>query len=398
MKTILDLADKYLPQLVDIRHQIHQHPELGFKEFKTTELIKSILYDAGIEIVPWGGETGVVGLLRGKKAGKVAALRGDIDALPIQEENQVSYRSQVPGVMHACGHDIHTASLLGAALILNELREEIAGTVKFIFQPAEEINTGAKEMVAKGVLNNPDVDVIFGLHVNPNITTGQIGIKEGPLFASVDTTFLTIKGKGSHGAMPHKSRDPIMAAAAIVMTLQTIVSRQVDPLDSAVISFGTISGGNANNVIPEKVDLSGTVRTFNPSLREEMPEKMRSLIVNVAAAMNTEADFIYRKDLPVGYNPADLTRWSHSSLKKIVGADGLVVPGLTMGGEDFAVYQESIPGLFLSLGVKNPHKDVTHLLHNPSFDADDESLLYGTGVLAQLAFDYLNMTAGEKEG
>lgn len=395
MKTIAQAALDRLPEIIALRRQIHRNPELSFKEYETTRLITDTLTQAGIEVLPWGAETGVVGLLRGNKPGPVAALRADIDALPVQEENDVPYRSQVPGVMHACGHDVHTASLLGAALILADYREEFPGSVKFLFQPAEEINDGAKLMVEKGVLKNPDVEVIFGLHNSPDIPAGKIGLKEGPLMAAVDTTFLTVKGVGCHGAIPHKSRDPITAAAAIIQALQTVVSRQVDPLDSAVVSFGTIHGGEANNVIPEKVELTGTVRTFNPVLREEMPGRMGTVIENTARAMNTEGHFVYRKDLPAVINPAPLTRWCRESLQKLLDVENLVIPIPSMGGEDFAIFQEQVPGVFLWLGVGNVEKGIVKPWHNPQFDADESALRYGAGALAQLAYDYL--TIGRKD-
>lgn len=392
MSSIGSRAKDLLPDIVQIRRKLHRHPELSFQEYETTRFIWEILTQAGIEVVEWGGETGVVGILRGTQPHPVVALRADIDALPIREENETEYSSQTPGVMHACGHDVHTACLLGAALILAEHRSNLAGTVKFIFQPAEEINAGAKSMVEKGVLSSPDVDVIFGLHNNPNLTVGQIGLKEGPLMAAVDTTFLTVKGEGGHGAIPHKTRDPILAAAAILQGLQSIISRQVDPLDSGVISFGTIHGGDAHNVIPMKVELTGTVRTFNPDLRHQMPEKMGSLIKNMAAAMNTEAEFTYRKELPAVINPAPLAAWCRTSLEQIVNLPDIVQAIPVMGGEDFAIYQEKIPGVFLWLGVGNPAQGIVHQWHNPKFDADEEALQYGAGALAQLAYDY--MTSG----
>ncbi|WP_188398557.1 M20 family metallopeptidase [Sporomusa sp. GT1] len=388
MKTIIDRATELSQRIIDIRRELHRYPEISFKEYRTTEFITKLLVQAGIEIVPWGGDTGVVGLLKGTKPGPVVALRADIDALPVEEENECSYRSLHPGVMHACGHDSHTASLLGAALILAELRESLAGTVKFIFQPAEEINAGAKAMIEQGVLSNPAVDVIFGLHNTPSIPAGQVGCKEGPLMAAVDTTFLTIKGIGGHGAIPHKTRDPIMAAAAVIQGLQTIVSRQVDPLSSAVISFGTIQGGHANNVIPEKVELTGTVRTFDPALRAEMPDKMCKVINGIAQAMDTEADFVYRKDLPAVFNPPELTKWCREVLEQVFG-DGVIVPTPGMGGEDFAIFQEKVPGVFLWLGVGNTAKGIVHQWHNPRFDIDEEALKYGAAALAQLAHTYL---------
>lgn len=388
MPTIAERAAALAPDIIALRRRLHSNPEVSFKEYKTTALITEVLTKLGIEIVPWGGETGVVGLLRGAKPGPVVGLRADIDALPIQEENDCEYRSQVEGVMHACGHDTHTACLLGAAMLLAERRDSLAGTVKFIFQPAEEINSGAKLMIEKGVMVNPSLDVIFGLHNSPNIPAGQVGLKPGPLMAAVDTTFLTVKGVGGHGAIPHRSRDPILAAAAIVQGLQTVVSRQVDPLDAAVISFGTIHGGHANNVIPDRVELTGTVRTFSPALRAEMPDRMRGVIAGVAAAMQTEAEFTYRNDLPAVVNPPELAEWCRGPLAKVFGAAGLVAPAPSMGGEDFACFQELVPGVFLWLGVGNAAKGIVHQWHNPRFDADEDSLRYGAAALAQLAFDY----------
>lgn len=385
MKTIIERATELQQELVGIREELHKEPELSFKEYRTTEYSKQFLGNLGVEIVDWGGETGVVGLLRGAISGPVVALRADIDALPVQEENNCEYRSQNQGVMHACGHDIHTTGLLGAAMMLAERRNELAGTVKFLFQPVEEINAGAKYMLEKGVLENPSVSMIFGLHNSPNISSGQVCLKAGGLMAAVDTTFMTIKGVGGHGAIPHRSCDSITATSAIIQGLQTIVSRQVDPLEAAVISFGAIHGGHANNVIPEIVELTGTVRTFNPELQAQMPERMRNVIDHIAAAMKTEADFVYRKDL----NPPELAAWGRVPLKKVFGSKGLVHADLSMGGEDFACFQETVPGVFLFLGVGNVEKGIVNQWHNPRFDADEDCLRYGAAALAQLAFDYL---------
>ncbi|HWR08032.1 M20 family metallopeptidase [Sporomusa sp.] len=389
MKTILEQATELSEQLIDIRRDLHRNPELSFKEYRTTEYITQILLLAGIEVVPWGGETGVVGLLKGDQPGPVVALRADIDGLPVTEENNCLYQSLQPGVMHACGHDAHTACLLGAALILAGRRASLAGTVKFIFQPAEEINAGAKLMLEQGVLTNPAVDVIFGLHNTPTLPVGQIGCKEGPLMAAVDTTFLTIKGTGGHGAIPHSTRDPITAVAAVIQGLQTIVSRQVDPLAAAVISFGTINGGHAHNVIPDKVELTGTVRTFDAVLRREMPGRMQGLISGIAQAMGTQAEFVYRQDLPAVFNPPGLAAWCRQRLEQVVGTTGVVTPVPSMGGEDFALFQEQIPGVFLWLGVGNPAKGIVHQWHNPCFDIDEDALKFGAAALAQLAYDYL---------
>ena len=389
MKTMIEQATEFQQDLVDIRRKLHKDPELSFKEYRTTAYIKQILGSLGIEIVDWGGETGVVGLLKGAMPGPVVALRADIDALPVQEENDCAYCSQNQGMMHACGHDVHTTGLLGAAMLLAKRRAELAGTVKFLFQPAEEINAGAKFMLEKGVLENPSVSVIFGLHNSPNISSGQVFLKPGGLMAAVDTTFLTIKGVGGHGAIPHRSCDPITAVAAVIQGLQTIVSRQVDPLEAAVISFGTIHGGHANNVIPETVELTGTVRTFNPELQAQMPERMRTVIEHIAAAMKTTAEFVYRKDLPAVVNPPELAEWCRVPLEKVFGSQGLVSTAPSMGGEDFACFQEKVPGVFLFLGVGNVARGIVNQWHNPRFDADEDCLRYGAAALAQLAFDYL---------
>lgn len=389
MKTFIERATEIQQDIIGFRRKLHKDPELSFKEYRTTEMIRQILVQCGVEVVEWGGETGVVGLLKGALPGPVIALRADIDALPVQEENDCVYRSQNSGVMHACGHDIHTAGLLGAAILLAERRDSLSGTVKFIFQPAEEINAGAKLMLEKGVLDNPAVSVIFGLHNMPGIPCGQVCLKAGGLMAAVDTTFLTINGVGGHGAIPHRTHDPITATAAIIQGLQTVVSRQVDPLDSVVISFGTIHGGDANNVIPEKVELTGTVRTFNPLLQAQMPERMRSVIDGIAAAMQTEAKFIYRKDLPVVFNPPELTEWCRGPLEKVFGPEGVINFPPCMGGEDFACFQEKVPGVFLFLGVGNEAKGIVNQWHNPHFDADENSLKYGAAALAQLAYSYM---------
>ena len=395
MKPFIDQATEIHKDIIDMRRKLHSNPELSFKEYQTTQYIKQILDRLDIEIVDWGGETRVVGLLKGKAPGPVVALRADIDALPVLEENDCEYRSQNSGIMHACGHDVHTACLLGAAMLLAECRDRIKGTIQFIFQPAEEINAGAKFMLSKGIFDNPAPAVIFGLHNSPNIPSGQVCLKVGGLMAAVDTTFLTIKGIGGHGGIPQRTRDPIMAAAAVIQGLQTIVSRQADPLDPVVISFGTIHGGVANNVIPEKVELTGTVRTFCPEVRAQMPDRMRSVIDNICVAMRTEAEFVYRNDLPAVVNPPDLVARCRPSLEKVFGSQGVVDAAPSMGGEDFACFQEKVPGVFLFLGVGNKAKGIVNQWHNPRFNADEDSLRFGAAALAQMAFDYLEQHSND---
>ena len=389
MEPLILQAKAMHDSLIEIRRAIHRCPEIGFQEHRTSQFIRTTLQSYGIDILPLKQETGVVGIIEGKQPGRVVALRADIDALPVQEENDVSYQSQNPGVMHACGHDAHIACLLGAARLLMQRRSELKGTVKLLFQPGEELFGGAQSLIDQGVFTAPNVDVIFGLHTKPDIPAGKIAFKSGPLMAAVDVIRITIQGKGGHGAMPHTTRDPIVAAAAIIQGVQTIVSRQVNPLDAVVISFGSIHGGEANNVIPEKVEIWGTVRTFCPQLRSGMPERLRSMVTHIAAAMNTEVDLMYRHDLPAVINPENLQNFCRQSLEKVVGAEGLVAASPCMGGEDFAIYQQQTPGVYFWLGTGSQSIGMDLQWHHPKFDIDEGALPYGAAALSQLTLDYL---------
>jgi amidohydrolase len=385
----LGQAQLLLPSLITMRRQLHQYPELSWQETKTTEYIAAELRRMGLEVTTWEGETGVLGVLHGGQLGSVVALRSDIDALPIEEQNDLSYRSQHKGVMHACGHDAHITCLLGAASILAKLKQVIKGTVKFIFQPAEESGGGASLMIGRGVLTNPQVKAIFALHSQPALPVGTLGLHEGLVMAFNDPLFITVKGKGGHGAMPHQTRDPIIATASIIQALQTIISRQIDPLASAVISFGTIGGGLASNVIPEKVELSGTVRTTDSSLRKELRHKITSLTTAIAAAMGTEAQVRFEKGYPAVNNPTDLVLFCQRSLSELFNSRNIVKTPPVMVTEDFAEYQEQLPGVLLWLGVGNLAEKITRQLHNPCFDINEKALMYGAAILSQLAYDYL---------
>ena len=387
MKIMEVLMEKYKDRLTEIRRDFHMYPELSFKEFRTTEKIKAILRDLDIDILDLGMETGVVGLIKGAENGPTIALRGDIDALPIQEENEVPYKSKIEGVMHACGHDIHITCLLGAAMILAELRHQLKGNVKLIFQPAEEINKGAKLLVEKGVMENPTVDAIFGLHNHPDIPAGKVGLKLGGLMAAVDTIRIEVNGVGGHGAIPNKTIDPILAASAIVMGLQSIVSRNVNPLEAAVVSIGTMNAGIANNVIPEKVVMTGTVRSFKKEIQEKLPELLRRNIENIAAAYGASAKLDYVFDLPAVFNEKEMYDLGKVVVSDICGESGMVDPTPSMGGEDFSIYMEKAPGYFYWLGVGNLEKNATRQWHNPKFDGDDKALIIGSAVLAQSAID-----------
>lgn len=398
MLQLNNLKKLYSDELIEFRRDLHMHPELSFKEFRTTEKIKEKLISLGIEIIDIGLETGVVGLLRGKEDGPTIALRGDIDALPIQELTDVPYKSKTDGVMHACGHDIHTTSVIGAAIILAGIKEELEGNVMFVFQPAEEINKGAKLMVEKGLFTDVKADLIFGLHNNPEIPWGKIAVKKGGLMAAVDTIRIKVKGKGGHGAIPNATRDPIIAASAMLMNLQMIVSRNISPLDSAVISIGTFHSGTANNVIPELVEISGTVRSFNPKVREMLSKRIKDVLDSTAQAYMVEVELEYIFDLPAVFNDDELTKLAYDAAKEIVGEEGIVDPIPSMGGEDFSIFTEKIPGFFFWLGVENKEKDMNYVWHNPRFDGDDRAIINASSVMSNMVLKGIAYLKENKNG
>lgn len=387
MANIREVSKKYEAQVLEFFKDLHMHPELSFKEFRTTQKIKDLLTSLGIEIIDMGIETGVVGLLKGKYDGPTVALRGDIDALPILEETDVEYKSTVDGVMHACGHDTHTTALAGAALILSEIRDELHGNVKFIFQLAEEKNAGAKMLVEAGVMD--DVDVIFGLHNHPDVPAGKMGVKLGGLMAAVDTIWIDVYGKGGHGGIPQKTIDPIVATSGVIQGIQTIVSRNISPIDSAVVSIGTIEGGTANNVICEHVHMSGTVRTFSKETREKMPQILSQKVEDIAKGYGATGKVTYRFDLPAVINEKELYDLACESVRDVYGDEGIVDPIPTTGGEDFSIFTEKKPGFFYWLGSGNPEKGCVNQWHSPKFKADTDCLIVGANVLAQTAVNYM---------
>jgi len=393
-----NLKKLYSDELIEFRRDLHMHPELSFKEFRTTEKIKEKLIALGIEIIDIGLETGVVGLLRGKADGPTIALRGDIDALPIQELSNIPYKSKTDGIMHACGHDIHTTSVLGAAVILSGIKQELKGNVIFVFQPAEEINKGAKLMVEKGLFTDVKADLVFGLHNNPEIPWGKIAIKKGGLMAAVDTIRIKVKGKGGHGAIPNATKDPIIAASAMLMNLQTIVSRNVSPLDSAVISIGTFHSGTANNVISELVEISGTVRSFNPEVRKMLADRIKDVLESTAKAYMVDVELEYIFDLPAVFNGDELTKLAYDAAKEIVGEEGIVDPTPSMGGEDFAIFMEKVPGFFFWLGVGNKEKDMSYVWHNPRFDGDDRAIINASAVMSNMVLKGISYVEKNKNG
>ncbi|WP_375091061.1 amidohydrolase [Peribacillus sp. RS7] len=367
-------------RLISIRRHLHQYPELSNEEFETTKSIQKWLGEEGIEIRNTGLKTGVFADIKGGKPGLTVAIRADIDALPIEEQTGLPFASKVKGVMHACGHDFHTAAVIGAAYLLKEFQSELNGTVRLIFQPAEESGGGAAHVIKDGQIG--DVAAIIGLHNKPNLPVGTIGIKEGPLMAAVDRFQIVLQGKGSHAAIPHSGKDPIAAAAQLITALQTIVSRNVSPLESAVVSVTRITGGNTWNVIPGNVTLEGTIRTFESTIREEIKDKFYSIVNHIAAAFSQEATIDWFPGPPALHNhPAVTEMASRSALGQSLH---VINPEPSMGGEDFAYYLQHIPGTFAFFGT-NGNED----WHHPAFTVDENSIIKAAHFLFESAKDLL---------
>lgn len=365
-----------LPEAVAIRHDLHAHPELSGSEERTARVVSDALTRHGIRHEKnVGGTHGLVATIKGGAGrGPTFALRGDMDALPIQEENDaVAYKSRVPGTMHACGHDGHTANLLGVALVLNEIKESLPGRVKLIFQPAEETVRGADALVAAGVVD--DVDAILMLHGWPHLRPGQIGVRNGPAMASADSFTLEIRGKGGHGAYPHDTIDPIVVGAQVISALQTIVSREVAPVTPCVVSITTFHAGTARNVIPEKAELSGTARALDPDLRDALPAQIERVVAGICSALRAEYAFDYHFGTPVTVNDTGISDLLREVGRDLLGPDNVVeLREATMGAEDFAYYLQKTPGAMFRLGTGCPY-----LLHTPKYDFGDSPL--ETGIL-----------------
>ncbi|PYI87143.1 MAG: amidohydrolase [Verrucomicrobia bacterium] len=404
---IATAAEAMRPKLVEQRRDFHMHPELSNREERTSRIVAERLRALGLDEVQTGiAKHGVVALLKGAKPGPVVAVRADMDALPIQETIDVPYKSQIPGVKHACGHDVHTTVQLGVAEILSRMRNEITGAIKFIFQPAEEgapvgEEGGASLMVKEGVLENPRPQAIFGLHVRPNvdkpmIEIGQIGYNIGPAMASSDRFTLRITGKMSHGAWPHEGIDAIVVAAECINALQTIRSRRIDTADPLVITIGKITGGNRFNIIADKVELEGTVRTLNEEVRQKAFKLMRETLAGITAAYSAKFELKFEDSNPVTYNEPKLAEETLPTLRRMVGATNVIPLKPVMGAEDFAFYQQVIPGFYYNLGVGNKAKGISAMLHTAEFDVDEESLVIGVKVMTSVLLDYLDRNSGPK--
>ena len=370
-------------ELVSLRRDLHRHPELAWQESRTAARVRAFLEGSRLELRTVGG-TGVLAVARGG-SGPTVLLRVDMDALPLQEQNDVPYASEVPGVMHACGHDGHTA--MGAAAARALSGRSLAGEVRLLFQPAEEGEGGAQAVVKDGALDG--VDAVLGIHLWNELEVGTLGVKAGPLMAAVDRLTITVRGRGGHGGKPHRARDPVVAAAHVVTALQSIVSREVAPLDAAVVTIGAIHGGQAFNVIPDLVELLGTIRTFDPELRRSMPERITRIASGVAEALGCRAEVAVTRGNGAVVNDPVVAALARRAATRVVGEAQVVEPVPTMGGEDMAVYFERAPGCFVFVGSANAAKGLDHDHHNPRFDFDEDALAIGAEFLVRAAEEAL---------
>lgn len=390
---IKSLASTYAGDTVSFRRHLHSNPELSFEEYNTSKFVAEKLKSFGIETIEGVAGTGVVGLIKGKNPGKkVIALRADMDALPIIEQNNVEYKSKNHGVMHACGHDVHTSSLLGAARILQEVKDEFEGTVKLIFQPGEEkIPGGASLMIKDGVLQNPAPQNILGQHVATAIPAGKVGFRPGMYMASADEIYVTVKGKGGHAAMPDKAVDPILIASHIMVALQQIVSRNCDPRLPCVLSFGKInSTGGATNIIPEEVKIEGTFRTMDEAWRKDAKIRMKKMAEAIAEGMGGECEFTILQGYPYLQNSPELTERMKNAAKEFLGEENVIDLDIWMAAEDFAFYTQHIDACFYRLGIRNEARGIVSGVHTPTFDIDESALETGQGLMAWLAVQNLN--------
>ncbi len=389
------LSKEYFDDVVFYRRHFHAMPELSMQEHKTAAYIAARLKEMGIDFEEGVAETGVVARIEGRNPGScLVALRADMDALPIHEENRVDYKSTVPGIMHACGHDVHMASLLGTARILHALREEWEGTVKLIFQPSEEnYPGGASLMIQEGVIDDPRPAAMFGQHVTPGLPSGKVGIRGGRYMASTDEVYITVKGKGGHAATPHLNVDPVVIASHIVLALQQIVSRNATPYIPTVLSFGKIRGEGATNVIPDEVKLEGTFRTFDEEWREKAHLRIRELAVFVAQGMGGDCEVFIDKGYPFLVNNEKLADDFRTYAGEFLGKENVEELDLSMTGEDFAYYSQRAPACFYRLGIRNIEKGITSNQHTSTFDVDESALETGMGLMAWVALRELQQKA-----
>ncbi len=389
---IKERIDHYAPHGVELRRALHQNPELGLKEHRTTELIRRELESYGITILNTGLETGLIAEIQGTKpgAGRTAAVRADIDALPVQEETGLEFSSQVPGVSHACGHDMHTAALLLAARVLKEIEGEFSGTVRLLFQPAEESGNGARMMIEHGAMADPTPEVVLGIHTWPDTPAGMIGVRPGASHASSDTITIKVKGKGGHGAHPYRCVDPVMVSAYLLTQLQTIVSRELPMVESGVLTFGTIHGGTAPNVIPGEVEIQGTLRTLNAKWREEMVSSIRRIAKSCCESLRAQAEVTVKEGMPVLLNTPGVIEGICASAHRVLGPDSVQeLTTASPGSDDFSCYLGLAPGALFRMGTGNDDP-ATHIgLHNGGNRFDERGIAAGGAVIAQYLLDFL---------
>ena len=397
---ILEIEDK----LIEWRRDFHQNPELSNREFKTAEKIAKHLTDIGLQVETNIAKTGVVAILEGDQPGKVIAIRADIDGLPVTERNDLDFKSEVKttflntetGVMHACGHDTHIAILMATAEVLSKHKDKIKGSIKFIFQPAEEgpppgEEGGAKLMIKEGVLENPKVDAIFGLHINSQTPVGTIKYKTGGIMASVERFVINVRGKQTHGSQPWSGVDPILISAKIIDGLQTIISREAELTnEAAVITVGKITSGTRFNIIPESSEMIGTVRTLDPKMREMIETRMKEMVEGIAKAYGGEASIIFQNNTSITYNDEALTARILPSLQTVAGEENVIIMKATTGGEDFSFFQEKVPGVYFFLGGMTAGNSESFPHHTPDFMIDESGLLLGVKAFTQISIDYLN--------
>lgn len=382
---IKELAKKYAPEFILIRQRLHAHPELSYQEFETSKFVQQKLSDYAIPFEV-KATTGVIGIIEGKNpSSRIVALRADMDALPITEENTVAYKSTKPGIMHACGHDVHTSCLLGAAKILAETRDDWEGTVKLFFQPAEEKNPGGASLLIKeGVLKNPAPRCIFGLHVNPQLEVGKLSFRGGKVMASADEIYITIKGPGGHAAAPQISTDTILIAAHLIVALQQVISRNKDPFSPSVLSITSFQGGSTTNVIPSEVKLMGTFRAMDEVWRYKAHALIRKIATELVHSMGGEIDLHIDVGYPTVYNNEELNTAAKKIAEIFIGAPNVGETEIRMGAEDFGYYSQQIPGCFFRLGTANSEKGITSGVHTPKFNIDENAIEIGMGIMATL--------------
>ncbi len=389
---IISLSKDFFTAAVQIRRHLHMYPELSFQEYNTSDFVISKLNEFAIPFKKGFAKTGIIGKIEGKNPGKkIIALRADMDALPVMEKNDLPYKSKNEGIMHACGHDIHMTCLLGAAKILNNIRDQFEGTVLLIFQPGEELLPGgAKMMLDEGALDNPKPDAVLALHVQPDIPTGVVGFRSGKYMASSDEIYIRVKGKGGHGAMPHEVIDPVLIASHLIVSLQQIVSRNTNVSIPTVLSFGKIIANGATNIVPDEVRLEGTFRTTDENWRKAAHEKIVSISRATAESMGAICDIEIRKGYPVLFNDPNLNKKLKEFAREYLGKDKIEKLDIRMTSEDFAYFSEKFSSCFFRLGVASPDKHPATLLHNSNFMVDENAIETGTGLMAWLAWSLLN--------